>query len=161
MVLAASFEHFELVGEAGASRRRFKCLHCDYTFHTKIDAMLAHRGAHLSDDYIKIYAIRKGKNAGGYRPEQHSLGEKRTNPGGTDAAYDHVVVSESTLFGSGGAHCRWCNDYLRDLNSRVAQALGHRVRAIRKHEARCRARHLGEVPKKDKNKTEREKLPQH
>ena len=61
--------------------------------------MLDHVDAHARDDYIKIYAIKCGKNEGGYRPEHHAkLNTGSCNYfGGSDTSLDQVLIPDGTF----------------------------------------------------------------
>ena len=141
------------MGDVDQVKKQYRCLHCEYEFHMKVGAMIDHVACHTRDDYTKIYAIRAGKNEGGYRPEHHARCE--TNDGyfgGSDAALDHVLILESAYCEDGRVWCRYCEKKSWCYVDRTSRQLGVTVGYIRKHEEKCKARMTKSKAKSNKKK---------
>ena len=140
-MLAKHSDDFVLESKPEQPRKRFRCLHCNYTFCTKLGAMVDHAACHERDDFIKIYSIRNGRNEGGYRPEHHAFcGTNNVFFGGSDASLDHVLLPASSRCVGGKIWCRYCDKKSWRFEGRTARELGVTVGYIRKHEMKCRAK---------------------
>ena len=136
----------ELVGDVSSKKKTYRCLHCGYDFQTKLSAMLDHIAQHKADDYIKVYEIRRGENAGAFRPEHHAKESTGRDYGGTDTKLSCFIIPDSFEQEAERVWCRFCSAKswpVCDLYSN--QKLGSTVRFIRAHEEKCRKKKLSKL----------------
>ena len=127
------------------TKKTWRCIECDITFSTDLNAMARHAETHKKgDEPIKIYKTRPVEESGDgvFRPQEHQYNTSMQRYyEGSDAYLDEIRMPESLLTREGGdifLQCEKCEKYKKKYNP-IAPVRGRAVQVgkFMSHRTNC------------------------